>query len=377
MKSKPLRSLADQRSAAGTALRKVAARIGELASCGLPALREAMSETAYERFDGRAGFPVRGRPAARAARARAARLRSRRHRADAERPGAHRAHREVPAGEPHAARVPRAARHRARDAPLPAHDDAPRPFRARHPGPPHAPGDPRAAGRLPGARLAALPCAGRWRSSSAARSASATGPRASPCAAASPRSGRSPSRRCRAPPPVCNPPLPACMRGSSPLNRGSKIAPVEAVALGGEADPALLAAQRARQAARASSGRLFCCDRCAAITCFSRERSSAPSRRSDSRLSRWPNGPAMRCFSHFGYGPAHSMSQSWLHSSTSASQPGERRSTCGVEAPMSVSTPSAQRAVGKHELHRLARVVRHGEGRDLEVADRERSRRIR
>src|SRR5688572_7132128 len=63
-------------------------------------------------------------------------------------------------------------------------------------------------------------------------------------------------------------------------------------------------------AARASCGRLFCCERCAPITCLSRERYSAASRRSESTLSRCPNGPAMRAFSHFGYPPFHSMSRS-------------------------------------------------------------------
>ena len=53
-------------------------------------------------------------------------------------------------------------------------------------------------------------------------------------------------------------------------------------------------------ASRASSGRLFWCDRCAANTCFRRERSSAPSSFSACRFDKWPKGPVMRSFSHFG-----------------------------------------------------------------------------
>ena len=51
---------------------------------------------------------------------------------------------------------------------------------------------------------------------------------------------------------------------------------------------------------------------------------------------------------------------------------GEARLDVRRDVPMSVSTPSRARAVGDDELHRLARVVRHRERRDLERADRER-----
>src|SRR5205823_3630791 len=50
-------------------------------------------------------------------------------------------------------------------------------------------------------------------------------------------------------------------------------------------------------AARASSGRLLCCERWAANRCFSLELSSLASRAAAASLSRCPNFPAMRSFS--------------------------------------------------------------------------------
>ena len=54
-----------------------------------------------------------------------------------------------------------------------------------------------------------------------------------------------------------------------------------------------------------------------------------------------------------------SMSRSWLHSSTSASQPDRLASTCGVRHAEVGQHAQAPRAVADDELHRLARVVRH------------------
>src|SRR5437763_10621910 len=54
------------------------------------------------------------------------------------------------------------------------------------------------------------------------------------------------------------------------------------------------------RAPRASSGVLFVCERCAAITCLSRLRSSAASISPEVRLSRWPRRLAMRAFSAAG-----------------------------------------------------------------------------
>ena len=97
--------------------------------------------------------------------------------------------RALPAREPHAADLPRAARHRPPDAALPAHDDAARALLARDPDQPHPRGDPRDPGRASWCSTRCTTCAGRWRPSSAARSAWATRPKGWRCAAASRRSG--------------------------------------------------------------------------------------------------------------------------------------------------------------------------------------------
>src|SRR5205809_6965242 len=87
-------------------------------------------------------------------------------------------------------------------------------------------------------------------------------------------------------------------RGLSPVSL--KIAPREALVLGRHRYRSGLAAQCLASAPRASSGVLFVCERCAAITCLSRLRSSAASISPEVRLSRCPRRLAMRVFSAAG-----------------------------------------------------------------------------
>ena len=56
----------------------------------------------------------------------------------------------------------------------------------------------------------------------------------------------------------------------------------------------------AASAARASSGVLFCCERCAAMMCVSRDVSMRARMSAAASLCRWPRRPAIRCLSGYG-----------------------------------------------------------------------------
>ncbi len=110
------------------------------------------------------------------------------------------------------------------------------------------------------------------------------------------------------------------------------------------------------------------------MTCFRRERSSAASRRSGRAVVQVAEGPGDALLQPLRVAPAHSRSQVVValeHQRVAARQ--HLLDVRGGSAEVGEHA-QAPRAVAEHELHRLARVVRHGEGLDADRAHREAAR---
>ena len=125
-------------------------------------------------------------------------------------------------------------------------------------------------------------------------------------------------------------------------------------------------------AARALSGVLFCCDRCAAMMCFRRDVSSAASRSADASLCRCPRrlgDPLLQRPRIVAAGQHVEIVIALEHQRVAAAQArfdvARRHADVGQHAEPMLT-------VADDELHRLARIVRHGKRPHFERADRER-----
>ena len=119
-------------------------------------------------------------------------------------------------------------------------------------------------------------------------------------------------------------------------------------------------------AARASSGVLFCCDRCAAMMCCRRDVSSAASSRRRRLVVQMAEAARDALLERVRIVAALEQVEvvvAFEHQRVAAGQARldvrRRDAEVGQHA-------EAARAVADHELHRLARVVRHRERADLE-----------